>query len=205
MTFKKIFLFAALSLWTWSYAHSYGIGLSSFPMAEEAKTLSAELTGIMTDDGGAGLQARYSQRLTSRFHLDAGAGLGAGDRSMRIFAGIDSEIYPDYMNQPRISVKSWLSRAEEYDRGRTHLGVAPVVSKGFSFWGKEAFPYVAIPLTLALDGSSKTYETTLQTSLGINGNLPIEGYEKFLGTVEFNLDLKDSFTGILVGLAYPFE
>ena len=94
---------------------------------------------------------------------------------------------------------------KEFDVRRNIFTVAPTVSKGFSFWGNEAFPFFSLPVGVNLNGDSKTYETQINANLGITGNLPIEGYRNIMGTVETTVDVKDSFTAFFVGLSYPLN
>lgn len=186
-------------------AWSYGIGVSTFPMMTDTKMVSAEFTGITSTGGGVGMQARYSQKMNSALMLDAGVGLGAGERSNRLFAGADYEILPDYMNQPRVSVKTTLSNAREFEKRRNILSLAPTLSKGFSFWGEEAYPFVALPMGLSLESGSKTYETVMALSLGMTGQLPVDGYRHLTGNVEATVDIKDAYTGIFFGVSYPIN
>jgi hypothetical protein len=195
-----------VSLFALSFnAWSYGIGVSTFPMMTDKKWVTGEFTGIASDGGGVGLQARYSQKLNSALMIDAGAGFGGGDRSNRIFAGADFEILPDYMNQPRVSIKSSLINAREFDTRRNILSIAPTISKGFSFWGNEAYPFMSIPLGLSLENGSKTYETIASVNLGIAGHLPIEGYRHLMGNIEGTFNLKDSYSGVFFGVSYPLN
>lgn len=188
-----------------STAFGYGVGFSSYPLMEGGHMAGAEMTGITSDRGGVGVQARYTNRLTQPLTLDAGAGFSGGERSNRIFVGADYELFPDYMNQPRISVKTTWTNAEEFDSRRNIIGVAPIVSKGFSFWGTEGFPFFSIPVSLNLDSDTRQYETMIGTSVGIMGNLPIEGYREIIGKVEGMVDIKDSYTGIFLGLSFPLK
>lgn len=188
-----------------STAFGYGVGFSSYPLMVDGKMAGAEMTGITSDEGGVGLQGRYTQRLTQGLTLDAGAGFSGGERSNRIFVGADYELFPDYMNQPRISLKTTWTNAEEFDSRRNIIGVAPIVSKGFSFWGKEGYPFFSMPVSLNLDSDTRQYETMIGANVGIMGNLPIDGYRDIVGKVEGMVDIKDSYTGIFLGLSLPLN
>lgn len=192
-------LLVAPSVW------AYGIGQSTYPLMEKQHMISTEITGITSTGGGVGMQARYTRKMNNKLVLDGGIGLSGGERSNRIFAGADWEIFPDYMNQPRISVKTSLENAKEFKLRRNILTVAPTVSKGFSFWGKEAFPFVALPLGVQLINETKSYETIANLNLGVTGNLPIAGYEKFTASAEATVGIKDSYTGVFLGLSYPLN
>jgi hypothetical protein len=188
-----------------SNVFAYGVGISTFPMMTDKKFLTTEFTGIMNEGGGVGLQARYSQKMNHALMLEAGAGLGGGERSNRFFVGADYELFPDYMNQPRISMKTSLSNAREFDVRRNVLSVAPTISKGFSFWGEEAYPFLSIPMGLSLESGSKTYETVAAMSMGITGHLPIDGYREWTGNLEGTVNLRNSYSGIFFGISYPIN
>lgn len=188
-----------------SQVYAYGTGYSTFPMMTDKKLVSAEMTGITSTGGGVGAQVRYSQKLNSALLIDAGLGIAGGERTNRIFAGADYELFPDYMNQPRISVKTSFSNASEFGVRRNILSVAPTVSKGFSFWGEEAFPFISLPVGLSLDSDSKTYESIISVGLGVTGHLPIEGYRHLTGVFEGIIGLKDSYSGLFAGISFPIE
>ncbi|WP_372655907.1 hypothetical protein [Halobacteriovorax sp.] len=186
-------------------AWALGTGVSSYPMMTGKKLISSEVLGVTSSGGGIGAQVRYSQKLAKKLVFDAGLGISGGEMTNRFFTGVDYEIYPDYYKQPKVSVKTTLEMAKEFEVSRTKLSLAPTVSKGFSFWGKEAYPYFSMPIGLSLDGDTKTYESTISANLGINGNIPVEEYKHLQGSAEIQVGLKDSFTSILVGLSYPLQ
>lgn len=186
-----------------SSVFAYGIGYSSYPLSQKMKMVSAEATGILSDAKGVGIQGRYTQRLSRKTIVDGGVGISGGDRTTRLFVGADYEIFPDYRNQPRFSMKANLERAKEFEIARNNLSLSPTVSKGFSFWGREAYPFVALPVGLSLDGDSSTYKTQISAAMGISGKLPIEGYDHLSGNIETNIDLKNSYTAFFVGVSFP--
>ncbi len=200
----KRILTLAVSLYSASI-FAYGIGYTTHPMPEGQKSISTEMTGITSGDGGMGLQVRYTQKLNKMLSVDAGLGISGGDREQRFFVGADYEIFPDYLRQPRFSLKTNIERADEFGNTFTVISAAPTLSKGFNFWGKEAFPYVALPVGLSLNGDNSTYESVASLNTGINGQLPIEGYTHLNANVELQVGLKDSFTAVLVGLAFPMN
>ncbi|MFA6236854.1 MAG: hypothetical protein WC635_05950 [Bacteriovorax sp.] len=207
--FRAISVLAALAMAAGmsQKAHAYGTGLSSFPLETETKLISAELTGITSTGGGVGMQARYTQKLTEKGTIDGGLGISGGERSARLFAGFDYEIFPDYENQPRTSIKAFFENSKEFRVRRNIIGVAPTVSKGFSFWGKEAFPYLSVPYGISLNSTTNSYNTTMSANLGISGIIPADvGPDKQLtANAEVIVGLKDSFSGAFVGVAYPIE
>lgn len=184
---------------------AYGTGYVTYPLMPEKRIVSTEFTGIASDGGGVGLQGRFTQKINEKLIVDAGMGIAGGERDSRFFLGADYELFPDYMEQPRISTKVTYTNAKEFDVRRNIFTVAPTISKGFSFWGHEAYPFLSLPVGVNLNGDNKTYESQINTNLGITGNLPIEGYRNLMGTVEATIDVKDSFSGFFVGLSYPLN
>lgn len=208
-SFKALSLVAALAMTVGlgQKAHAYGTGISTFPLEAETKFVSAEFTGITSAGGGIGMQTRYTQKLNETGTIDAGLGISGGERSARLFAGYDYMLFPDYDNQPRTSIKAFVENSKEFNARRNILGIAPTVSKGFSFWGKEAFPYLSLPYGISLDGRNNSYNTTLSANLGISGIIPADvGPDKQLtANAEAIISLKNSFSGVFVGVAYPIE
>ena len=196
-----ITLLLIFSLKTWGY----GTGPMTYPMLTSKKLISTELAGILNNGKGLGLQGRYTNKIGRRSIIDMGIGFGGGDRTSRIFANIDYELYPDYRGQPRISTKIGVENAQEFNRRKNILHFTPIISKGFSFWGREAFPFMAFPTGINLDKEAKTYETMLAFSLGINGKIPIEEYSHLTASLEAQLNIKDSFSAIIFALSFPVD
>lgn len=203
---KKIISLTVLTGLFATNAFAFGTGISTFPLEVEKKFISAEVTGITSEGGGMGLQTRFTTKLNEKSTVDAGLGIAGGERSARLFAGFDYEIFPDYEMQPRISLKAFVENSKEFGVRRNIIGLAPTFSKGFSFWGHEGFPYVAVPVAISLNGRANTYATTVSANLGIAGILPVQtGAKKLTANAEAIVGLKDSFTGIFAGVAYPIE
>jgi len=167
--------------------------------------ISTEFTGILSNGGGMGLQARYTQKINNQLKFDTGLGIGGGERNSRLFAGLDYEIFPDYQNQPRFSLKASYENAKEFNNRYNIFSIAPTISKGFSFWGKEAYPFFTLPVGISLNENSKKYETIINASFGWTGKLPIKGYDHLTTSVEASLNLKNSWGGVFVGLSYPLN
>ncbi len=203
---KKIFgIVLVSSLFSIQIVFAYGVGYSSFPLMTDKKIVSTELSGILSAGGGLGVQARYSQKINRAFLVDAGLGVSGGQRNMRAFAGVDYELYPDYKKQPKISVKATMEYANEFSLPHNKISLIPTVSKGLSFWGHEGFPYVALPIGLSLELQNKTYETEMNLSMGISGKLPLKNYNHLTANAEAVMSLKDSYSGLFLGVSYPLN
>lgn len=182
------------------------IGYSTFPLVSKKNLLSASFDSVISGGGGIGVEARYTQKLNSRLILDGGLGISGSDQSTsKLFMGADYEIMPDYLDQPRVSVKlNWINE-EQFLYRINRISFAPTVTKGFNFWGKEAYPFVAIPFGVDFNGELKQYETVMNLTAGINGQLPFRGYEKLTANVEMSLNLKDSYSTISMGVSMPIS
>jgi hypothetical protein len=202
---KRVKILSFILLAAPGLSYGLGTGVSNYPIVPEKKFISAEFTGITSSGGGVGFQGRYTQKINTQTIFDAGIGMSGGERSSRLFAGVDFEIYPDYQTQPRVSVKTQLSNSKEFDVRRNTIGFAPTVSKGFSFWGHEAYPFVALPYNVSLDSDTKTYQTQANLNIGITGNLPVEGLKHLTGTLEASVKIKDSYSGVFFGISYPIN
>jgi len=184
---------------------AYGTGYVTYPLMPQKRIVSTEFTGVTSTGGGVGLQGRFTQKLSEKMIVDGGIGISGGERDSRFFVGADYEIFPDYMDQPRFSVKTTYTNAREFDVRRSIFSIAPTLSKGFSFWGHEAFPYFSLPIGINLDSETKTYESQVNASFGISGNLPFPDYKNLLGNVEATVGVKDSYTALFFGVSYPLN
>lgn len=204
----SLIIFSVALLATANKVFAYGMGISTFPLELDKKIISAEVTGVVSHGSGLGLQARYTQKLNEASSFDAGLGIAGGERSTRIFAGYDYELFPDYDTQPRTSIKAFIENSKEFESRKNILGIAPSISKGFSFWGHEAFPYLSLPYGLRLDGNKNTYGTSLSANIGVSGIIPREyaaTSKPITANAEIILALKNSFSGIFFGFGYPLE
>ena len=204
MNVKTFSLLLALGLSTSALAHV--VAYSTLPLPKDKKLFSSEMTGDVSDGGGVGIQGRFVYVPTMvKGNVDAGFGLAGGERSMRFFTGYDYEIFPDYKEQPRISLKSMFEWVKEDGEGIKRFSAAPTLSKGFSFWGKEGYPYVSMPVGIALNGNQSTYQNYAELAVGISGQLPVAGYSYLMANVEANISLANSSSGVRVGVSYPFN
>ena len=182
-----------------------GTGYSTYPLRKDDKLIGVEATGVTSDGGGFGLQARYTQKTARRVVIDTGIGTSGGERSSRVFVNAEYEIYPDYLRQPRFTLRTGFEHSDEYERRRNKIHLAPLLSKGFNVWGKEMFPFLSLPTGISLEKSSRSYESFTNLNAGLTGKLPFGGYEHLLGTIEGTMNIRNSYSGMFVGLSYPIQ
>ena len=187
--------------------HARGVGISALPLPVGQKLISTEFTGILSKGGGIGFQGRFSRKIRPLTTLDLGVGMSGGDHSSQAFVGVDTEVLPEYRNQPRVSVKGYLESAKEAGTRQNRLAMAPTLSKGFSFWGHVAYPHISFPYSIDLDANNKTYATSLSTNLGVSGILPIRGQSSkpLIGHAEAVIGLKNGHTGLMVGVSWMMD
>jgi hypothetical protein len=202
--FMKLMV-AILAMSLMGAAFASEMGISTHPFTMKKQVITTEFNNYFSSGNGMGLTARYYRRLNETVNVDLGAGFSDGDRSNRIFAGADLELFPDYGKQPRVSIKGIIERQELFGDTINSFGFAPSVSKGFSFWGKEGFPYLALPMRVALNTEDNTYVTTQSIAAGITGRIPMDGFENLIGNVEINSSLRNSYTGIVMGISLPIQ
>ncbi|MCB9094378.1 MAG: hypothetical protein H6621_04840 [Halobacteriovoraceae bacterium] len=180
------------------------IGLSTHPLESNQRLLNTEYVGKVSHGSASGIQARYMQTFHERFSAEGGFRVFQEDVTT-YFAGATYEVYPDYGNQPRISLKGFYERERIDAVDYNNFGVAPIISKGFSFWGYPGYPYMAIPIKLSLDEDTEEYDMVTSLSLGISAELPFEGFENVLGNIEGNVDISGSYSYVSMGIAMNFQ
>lgn len=197
-------LFIAITVLSFNVKAS-DIGLSTHPFAVNKQVLSTEYVNYMSHGTGMGIEAKYFNRIDEDINFEAGFGVTNGDRANRVFAGLDYMIYPDYDSQPRVSVKG-LFDTMDFDGTRVNsFGIAPTISKGFSFWENEAFPYLALPMKISLNQDKDTYKSSTAVATGITAPMNIDGMSKLVANLEVNMDLGNSYTGIMLGVSLPLQ
>lgn len=181
------------------------VGLSTHPFAVENKVITTEFNNYTSAGTGMGLTAKFYERVNQTLNYDVGFSVAEGIRSNRFLAGADYELFPDYGRQPRVSLKG-IFESMDFDGDRINsVGIAPTISKGFSFWGKEAFPFLALPYRVSLNNDENTYETSTAVAVGITGRLDIGGTDKVVGNIETNFNLENSYSAIVMGLSVPLN
>lgn len=176
------------------------VGISTHPLNDEGRVLSAEMTGYMSQKNEMGAGLRYTQEVDQYKILDFTVSGGQDSRGLTLGGGMDFEILSEDVSQPRLSIKPYL-QYQKFDEEKSNLlGAAPTLRKGFSLNGQEFFPYLAIPSGLKID--SATDEFVYYSSLTLGASMPFPGAqnEKILLSLEGNKNMGSSsdYIGCLV-------
>ncbi len=188
-----------------AWALGHGGGQSAYPMPDRGKLVGVELTGDFSDGGGVGVQARYTQKISRPLIFDAGFGTSGGERSGRLFGGLEYEFFPDYGRQPRFALRGSFESASESRVRKNIFTLTPKFSKGLSFWGNEGHPFISVPVGVDLNSRTKTYRTLIAASVGVAGNLPWQGYKRLVASTEVRFNVQNSFSGVFFGISYPLN
>lgn len=147
-----------------------------------------------------GLEVSYLTNPLEDFNFELGAGFTDGDRNSRMFAATTYELFPDFGNQPRVSIKGYIERNQFFnDITQNAVGVAPILSKGFAFNELEFFPFVALPIQFNRE-SSEYSEMATSFSFGATAPISTTRQRTINANFETNINLVNSFTGVALGV-----
>jgi hypothetical protein len=179
-------------------SYSSIVGITTHPLSENARVLSAEMTGYMSQRNEMGAGVRYTQGFNRNF-LDVTAAGGQDSRGMILGAGMDFEILSEDMNQPRLSVKPYAQQLNFEGESSTLLGAAPSLRKGFTAAGQEIFPFLSFPNGIRLDSDSQEFGFYSSLTFGASMAIP-QSQEKLVLSLEANKNLGASsdYVGALV-------
>jgi hypothetical protein len=201
---KNLAILITLALFS-SASFATTVGLSAHPFTMKKQVVTTEFNNYLNNGSGTGITAKYFQRVNDNINFDAGVGVTDGERSNRFFAGADFQLFPDYGRQPRVSVKGLLETLSFEGERINSFGAAPTISKGFSFWGNEAFPFLAVPIRVSLNEDEGTYESSSAVAMGITGRMPVEGYQNLIYNFETNFSLRNSYQALVLGISLPIQ
>lgn len=180
-------LFPLIALLFSASAFASIVGITTHPLSDDARVLSAEMTGYMSQRHEMGAGVRYTQGFDGNL-LDVTAAGAQNSRSMIVGAGMDFEILREDMNQPRVSMKPYVQQMSFESRSSTLIGAAPSLRKGFTAGGKEIFPYLSLPNGVRLD--NKEQELVFYSSLTFGASMALpRSQERLVLTLEANKDL----------------
>ncbi len=175
------------------------MGISTHPLNDEARVLSAEMMGFMSQRHEIGMGLRYTQELHKGQLIDLTAAGAPQARGLTIGGGMDFEILSEDVSQPRVSLKPYVQYIKFEDNRQNLIGLAPTIRKGLSVQGLEFFPYLALPSGLKLDSTANfVYYASL--TLGTSMPFPGANTDKFLLSIEGNKNMGASsdYFGALV-------
>lgn len=189
-----------LSLFVSFSAFGSVIGVSTHPMNEEGRLLSAEVTGYMSQRNEMGAGLRYTQEVSDDRILDFTASGGQDSRGLTVGGGMDFTLLREDISQPRLSIKPYLQYQKFESESANLLGFAPTMRKGFSAGGKEFFPYLAIPTGIKVDSATDEFDTYASLTLGASMPFPGANNDKILLSLEGNKNMGASsdYIGCLV-------
>lgn len=176
------------------------MGISTHPLNESAKVLSAEITGYMSQRHEMGMGLRYTHELDRYRMLDVTASGGQDSRSFTGGFGMDLSLLREDVYQPRISLKPYMQYTKFEDSKESILGLAPSLRKGFSIQGEEFFPYMAVPVGIKLDNESDEFVYYASLTLGASMRFPGANTDQLLLSLEGNMNMGASsdYLGCLV-------
>ncbi len=149
------------------------IGISTHPMNDEGRVLSAEMTGYMSQRSEVGAGVRYTQEVDNYRILDFTVSGGQEARGLTLGAGMDFEILSEDVSQPRVSIKPYWQHLKYETESSNLIGAAPTIRKGFSLNGQEFFPYLAVPTGMKIDSTSD--EFVYYASMTVGASMPLSG------------------------------
>jgi hypothetical protein len=182
------------------YSQASVVGISTHPLNDEAKVLSAEMTGYMSKRQEVGMGLRYTQELNPGRILDISASGAQNSRGLALGSGMDFELLREDVSQPRVSLKPYYQYLKYEDINQNLIGAAPTIRKGFSIEGNEFFPYLAVPTGIKINSDNQEFDYYASLTMGASMPLPAAGGDKLLVSVEGskNLGASSDYLGVLL-------
>ena len=166
---KILLLSFFLSLHSWASV----VGVSTNPLSEDQKLITAEMSGYMSQRREMGAGLRYTQQVDETRVLDAAVSGAQNSRGFAFGAGVDFELLHEEIERPRVSLKSFFLQ-ENFERtNSTLVGLAPTIRKNLSFSGLEVFPYLALPNGIKIN--NQTSEFVYSSAMTLGASLPFPG------------------------------
>lgn len=179
-------------------AFSSVVGVTTHPLSDQARVLSAEMTGYMSQRNEMGAGIRYTQGFDGNL-LDVTVAGAQNSRSSIMGAGMDFEILREDISQPRVSIKPNIQQMTFENNSSTLAGAAPILRKGFSAAGHEIFPFFSLPSGMKI--TSDEQEVSFYSSLSFGASISIpQSQERLVLSLEANKNLGASsdYVGALV-------
>lgn len=174
------------------------MGLSAHDFTKGKLFLTGEVFAKLNNDTGGGVQLQGTFRVDEKIKVNGGYAYHSGISNHRFFVGADYEVFPDYRDQPRVSVKGLLEAIIPKHGSRFSIGLAPVISKGIAVDDKYLYPFISLPIFRNMG----SYKSFWQMALGLGTTLNLNS--EFIINFEANIELKDYSSSILLGISKAF-
>jgi hypothetical protein len=175
------------------------MGISNHPLGTNARLLSAEITGHMSQRNEMAAGLRYTQKVSRKRIFDLNVSGGQSSRGLQIGSGMDFELLPEKLHLPKVSIKAYHLHQRFESQSHTSVGLAPAIKKSFGFMGKEFFPYLATPLGIKINSLTSEFVYQANLTIGASLFLPGDYQDKILLSIEGNKNFGASsdFVGCL--------
>lgn len=181
---KIILLSLLFSINSWASV----VGVSTNPMSEDTKLLTAEMSGFMSQRREMGAGLRYTHQVDEEKILDAAVSGGQDSRGFTFGMGLDFELIHEEIERPRVSVKPFFLQ-EHFERtNSTLIGFAPTIRKNIILGGLELFPYLALPNGIKIDNQSTEFVYSSALTLGSSMPFPGAQNDRVILNLEGNKD-----------------
>lgn len=176
------------------------VGISTHPLNEEARVISAELSGYMSQRNEMGMGLRYTQEVAKEKLLDFSIAGAQDSRAFISGVGMDFGLLREDVYQPRVSIKPHIQYQKFENSTASLMGVAPTIRKGVSANGYEFYPYLAVPTGIKLDNANDEFVYYASLSFGASMPFPFVNNDKVLLSLEGNKNMGASsdYVGCLV-------
>lgn len=175
------FLFVFLIL-----ANASVVGITSYPLEERSKVISASMAGYFSQSHEVGMGLRYTQELEDDQLLDVYLSGAQQSRDYIFGSGVDFQVLEEQDHWPRFSLKPFYRYQKFEDTKEGVIGGAPTVRKRFALFDRELIPYLAFPSGIKIDSYTDIYSYYASLSFGATIPVPIRSGKDLLVTLETN-------------------
>jgi len=182
---KFIICFVLFSFKSWASI----VGISTHPLNEKSRVLSAEMTGYMSKQNEMGMGLRYTQALSDFKILDFNLSGAQESRAMNMNLGMDFIVLEEDVSRPRFSFKTFLGLSKYENEKTNSIGFAPTMRKGLSVGKQEIFPYLSIPAGMKINTNTDEFVFSSSLTMGTSFNYPGLKSKNLLMSFEANKDL----------------
>lgn len=168
------------------FVHASVVGITSFPLEERSKVISASMTGYFSQRHEVGMGLRYTQELQHDQLLDVFLSGAQHSRDYIFGGGVDFQVLEEQDQRPRISLKPFYRYQKFEETKEGVIGGAPTVRKRFTLLDKEIVPYLALPSGIKIDSHTDIYSYYASLSFGATLPVPIQSGKDLLVTLETN-------------------